>query len=133
LKFDISVSDLLEKSATEQERAAGLDIADYLLKQAPSTAAASTVSEVVKHETDPTGKQYQAYVSDARRLYIPTPPDGRITYTVYPDVEAYNQRSTLPKIIPMQSVDISEMKQVFINLNTLTINDENNEKTTEKQ
>jgi hypothetical protein len=117
LKFDISVSDLLEKSATEQERAAGLDIADYLLKQAPST-----VPEVVKHETEPTGKQYQAYVSDTGTLYIPTLPDGRITYTVYPDVEAYNQRSTLPKIVPMQSVDISEMKQVFINLNTLTIN-----------
>jgi hypothetical protein len=67
------------------------------------------------------GKRLQAYVSDNGILYIPTPPDRRITYTVYSSVEAYNKRSELPHFVPFQSVDTAGMKQVFINLNTFTI------------
>jgi hypothetical protein len=39
-KLNISVSDCLERVATEQERAAGLDLADFLVRNAPSKAAA---------------------------------------------------------------------------------------------
>jgi hypothetical protein len=39
-KLDISVSDYLERIATEQERAAGLDLADYFLRNPPMKATA---------------------------------------------------------------------------------------------
>ncbi|MDR1644782.1 MAG: DUF6371 domain-containing protein [Tannerellaceae bacterium] len=124
----VSVSNLIEEQATEVERGAGFDLADYLIR--------FPLSEIIKEnrqgniepsselQIPPTPKQdgqSPAYVSDAGILYIPTPPDGRTSYTTYPSVEAYNKRSILPEIIPIQSVDVSGMKQVFINLNTLTI------------
>jgi hypothetical protein len=131
---NVSVSSLIEKEASEAERKAGFDIADYLVRFSLSEFAGQTQPETTETtdelNTTPSkvtplepeqGKQYPAYVSDTGTLYIPTPPDGRINYTVYPNVEAYNKRLTLPTIIPMQSVDIAEMKQVFINLNTLMI------------
>jgi hypothetical protein len=125
---------MLEHTASEQDKAAGLDIADYLLKQQPQSKPTQvtkilefTEQKPTESEATPTiqepiqDKRLTCYVSDAGTLYIPTPPDGRITYTVYPSVETYNQRSELPTFVPMQSVDVSGMKQVFINLNTLTI------------
>jgi hypothetical protein len=128
---NVSISNLIEQSASEAERKAGFDIADYLVRfplsefagqTQPETGETTEQVKTVSPEKEPEqGKQYHAYVSDTGTLYIPTPPDGRITYTVYPSVEAYNKRSTLPTIIPMQSVDIAGMKRVFINLNTLTI------------
>jgi hypothetical protein len=122
---NVSVSSLIEKEASEAERKAGFDLADYLVRFSLSEFAEKEQPEIAPSKVTPLeperGKQYPAYVSDTGTLYIPTPPDGRITYTVYPSVEAYNKRSTLPTIIPMQGVDIAGMKQVFINLNTLTI------------
>lgn len=43
--FAVEVSNLLERTATAQERAAGLDIADYLIKadRAPETAGESII------------------------------------------------------------------------------------------
>jgi hypothetical protein len=120
----ISVSSLIEQQATETERKAGFDFADYLVKFSLSDFANNPQSEakpIEALEVITQNKHFPAYVSDAGVLYIPTPPNGRITYTVYPSVEAYNKRSTLPSFIPMQSVDISNMKQVFINIDTLTI------------
>jgi hypothetical protein len=120
----VSVSDMIEKQATEAERKAGFDLADYLIRFSPFDFAEQkqiAVNSQQPPEKPEQSKQYPAYVSDAGTLYIPTPPDGRITYTVYPSVEAYNKRLTLPTIVPMQSVDITGMKQVFINLKTLTI------------
>jgi hypothetical protein len=67
------------------------------------------------------GKLFPAYVSGTGTLYIPTLPDNQTTYTVYPSVETYNKHSGRPTFVPMQSVDVSGMKQVFINLNTLAI------------
>jgi hypothetical protein len=121
----VSVSSLIEREASEAERKAGFDLADYLVRFSPSEFARQKQPEITPSKVTPLepeqSKQYPAYVSDTGTLYIPTPPDGRITYTVYPSVEAYNRRSELPVIVPMQSVDVSGMKQVFINLNTLTI------------
>ncbi|MDR2139380.1 MAG: hypothetical protein LBP50_07520, partial [Tannerella sp.] len=79
--------------------------------------------EVTPLKVTPTeqSKQLSAYVSNAGTLYIPTPPDGVTSYTVYPSVEAYNRRLSLPAIIPMKCVDISGMKQVFINSITLMV------------
>jgi len=113
----VSVSSLIEEKATDEERKAGFDIADYLIRFSPSEFAKQKQPEEMPVEV----KQYPAYVSYNGKLYIPTPPDGRTTYTVYPNVEAYNRRSELPVFVPIQSVDITEMKQEFINLNTLTI------------
>jgi hypothetical protein len=121
----VSVSFLIEKEASEAERKAGFDLADYLVPFSPSGFAEQKQPEKTPSTITPTeleqGKQYLAYVSETGTLYIPTPPAGRITYTVYSSVEAYNRRSELPVFVPMQSVDITGMKQVFINLNTLTI------------
>jgi hypothetical protein len=106
----VSVSSLIEDNASEDERKAGFDLADYLVK--------FPLSDFTKPEE---GKQYPAYVSGDGTLYIPTPPDGESTYTVYSSVDAYNKRSELPKPVQFQSVDIAGMKQVFVNLKTLTI------------
>jgi hypothetical protein len=125
----VSVSNLIETAATETERQAGFDLGDYLIRFSPSefVEQKQPVAEPQQPEKTPTiskqerNKQRLAYVSENGALYIPTPPTGRTTYTVYPSVEAYNKRSELPTFVPMQSVDTSDMKQVFINLNTLTI------------
>jgi hypothetical protein len=136
----MSVSNLIESAATEAQRKAGFDLADYLRRVSPSDYAAGKPqpedkptpqqqtqanapnnAENAPNNTENDNQGLQAFVSDTGTLYIPTPPDRRITYTVYPSVEAYNERSVLPSIIPMQSVDIFGMKQVFINLNALTI------------
>jgi hypothetical protein len=119
----VSVSSLIEQQATETERKAGFDLADYLVQFSLSDFAKQKQPEIQPTEPQEQehGKQYPAYVSDTEVLYIPTPPDGRITYTVYPSVEAYNKRSTLPSFMPTQSVDTSNMKRVFINLDTLMI------------
>jgi hypothetical protein len=120
----VSVSSLIEQQAAETERKAGFDLADYLVRFSPSEFADKPQPEakpIEAPEVTTQSKHFPAYVSDAGVLYIPTPPDGRITYTVYPSVEAYNKRSTLPSFIPMQSVDASNMKQVFINIDMLTI------------
>ena len=127
----VSVSNLIETAATDSEWKAGFDLGDYLIRFSPSEFIEQKRPEemptVPQSEEAPTmpeqeqSKQYPAYVSENGTLYMPTPPDGRITYTVYSSVEAYNQRSELPVFVPAQSVDSSSMKQVFINLNTLTI------------
>jgi hypothetical protein len=119
----VSVSSLIEKESSEAERKAGFDLADYLVRLPVSGSAIMEQQRPQKGtSTEPEqSRQYAAYVSDTGILYIPTPPDGRITFTVYPSVEAYNRRSELPTFAPMQSVDVSVMKQVFINLDTLTI------------
>jgi hypothetical protein len=120
----VSISSLLETGATEQERQSGFDLADYLIRYNPTDFAGQAQPKIERPSEPQPAKQdeqYPAYVSDNGTLYIPTPPDGRITYTVYPSVEAYNKRSELPRFVPFQSVDITGMKQVFINLKTLMI------------
>jgi len=118
----VSVSSLIEQQANASERANGFDLSDYLIKF-PLSDFAELKQEETKSEADTPESENKkvAYVSDTGTLYIPTPPDGRITLTVYSSVEAYNKRSELPKIVPIQSVDIAGMKQVFINLKTLKI------------
>ena len=118
----VSVSDLIEKQTTQSERANGFDLSDYLIKFPLSEFAEPQLKqEETKTDAPESEKKKVAYVSDTGTLYIPTPPCNRVTYTVYPSVEAYNKRSELPKIVPIQSVDIAGMKQVFINLKTLKI------------
>ena len=112
-----SVSSLIEEKATDRERQAGYDIADYLVRFSPSDFRQPQTTDAGK----PVHENSTAYVSDNGILFIPTPPDRRTTYTVYPCVETYNKRSELPTFAPYQSVNIAGMKQVFINLNTLTI------------
>jgi hypothetical protein len=60
-----------------------------------------------------------AYVDSAGKLFIETPLAG--TYTVYPSINHYNKRVCIPEFAKKHSVDIAELNQVFINLNTLTI------------
>ena len=113
----ISVSSLIEEKASGEERQAGYDIADYLVRFSPSDFKQPQTTDAGK----PVHENSAAYVSGNGTLFIPTPPDGRTTYTVYPSVETYNKRSELPIFAPYQSVDTAGMKQVFINLNALTV------------
>jgi hypothetical protein len=119
----VSVSSLIEQQANENERANGFDLCDYLIKFPLSefTKPQQVEQETKDNPESVSENQKVAYVSGNGTLYIPTPPCNRVTYTVYPSVEAYNKRSELPKIVPIQSVNIEGMKQVFINLKTLKI------------
>jgi hypothetical protein len=116
----VKVSKLIEELATEEERKAGCDVADYLLKlPLPNSTKQAPVIETSVPEEE---TEYQpAYVGNDGTLYIPTPPDRRTTYTVWESVDAYNQRKGTISFIPMQNMDTSGMKQVSINLKTLTI------------
>ena len=109
----VSVSSLIEEKATERERQAGFDLADYLVRFSPSEFAGRKQSE--------SDECHAAYVTSSGVLYIPTPPDRKTTYTVYRNVDFYNKRLELPTFAPVQSVDISRMNRVLINPNTLTI------------
>ena len=110
----VSLSSLIEEKATDEERKAGFDLADYLVRFSLSDFEEKKQPEV---QTE----QSPAYVSNDGSLFIPTPPDMLTTYTVYQSVTEYNKRMKLPKIVPYQSVCTSRMRQVSINLQTLTI------------
>lgn len=87
-----SVSDMLEQSATDEERAKGLDIGDYLLKQPynPDTLTRSAENSAQPDETGErsTNGTRRAHISESGKLYIPTPPTGD-TYTVYQSVQEF--------------------------------------------
>ena len=119
----ITVSSLIENNATDEERSAGYDLCDYLIKFPLSEFAEPQQGEQetkIKPEAENENKKV-AYVSDEGILFIPTPPCNRVTYTVYPSVEAYNKRLIVPKIISMKDVDVSNMRLTFIDLKTLKI------------
>ena len=112
---NISVSSLLEKRASENERNRGFDLADYLVQFSPSDFGKVTPQQL------PKDKIYPAFVADNGTLYIPTPPDKKTTYTVYPSIEAYNDRTVVPHIVSMAEINRSNMKQIFIDLEILKI------------
>lgn len=114
---NVSVSSLIEEKATDEERESGFDLADYLVRFSPSEFARNRQPDA---QPEP-NIQHAAYVADAGELFIPTPPDNRTTYTVYPSVEAYNKRAGLPAFVPFHSVDTSGMNKVSINIKTLTV------------
>ncbi|MDR3140799.1 MAG: DUF6371 domain-containing protein [Tannerellaceae bacterium] len=115
----VSVSSLIEEKASDEERKAGFDLADYLVRFSLPEFTGKPQSETDGTPVGTgTGKRHPSYVSDTGTLYIPTPPDRQTTYTVYPSVEAYNKRLTTPEIVSMRNVDIIGMKQVFINPDT---------------
>lgn len=110
---NVSISSLIEKQATGEERKNGFDLADYLVRYSPK--------DFIKKEEWERDKYYPAFVDVDGILYIPTPPDGERSYTKYSSVEAYNKRTELPCIIPISSKDVTGMKQALINLRTLQI------------
>jgi hypothetical protein len=66
----------------------------------------------------PTGKNI-AYVDATGKLFIPTPLAE--TYTIYASVSDYNNRANIQEFVKKQSVDITHLNPVFIDLKTLTI------------
>ncbi|GAB6395250.1 MAG: hypothetical protein MdMp024_1573 [Bacteroidales bacterium] len=88
---DVSVSDLIERRATEDERKAGLDLADYLLRELPPTATAEpqpapppeppaierlqpdTIKSITEQETPAEGKETEQNRAVAR---LPKPQGG---------------------------------------------------------
>lgn len=131
------VSDLLEENASTKERLEGLDLADYLIKQdwrlfrpqpvqaipVPQKQAITANAIVEKVDTPKKEKTLPkvqtAYVDANGELYIKTPLAP--TYSIYPNIEAYNKRQCLPTFKPQQLIDISEYKQVYIQLPSLLI------------
>lgn len=160
----VSTSAILEEKATEEERKAGFDIADYLTKSklqntptntsedfsAVITRVCEKTENLTKHDVEnKKSDEYDAikkddcneynalkntksnesnaikkvicFISLDGRLYIPTPPDCKKSYTVYSSVEAYNNRSEKPTFEPFVLTDTKAMNEVFINLDTLKI------------
>ncbi len=125
-----NVSGLLEHKATVMERQQGLDLADYLIKfdyrefilPTPSPAIEPLTEAKGKQQVDnfipPTGKNI-AYVDATGKLFIPTPLAE--TYTIYASVSDYNNRANIQEFVKKQSVDITHLNPVFIDLKTLTI------------
>jgi len=133
-----TVSSLIEKSATERERQDGFDLADYLVRFSPGCIDQQRNSGILQGKPQlkseqKQDKKFQAFVSSEGKLYIPTPPDNRTTFTVYPNIEAYNNRSILPHIKPIDSEDYTQMMQVFIDSNKLMINVSSSRNTTSSQ
>ena len=83
-----TVSEYLETIATREEANAGLDIADFLLKEEPSSRQAGMPTSRSTTNEASSNKRIKAFLDDSGRLYIPTPPDG-CTFTVYKSVEEY--------------------------------------------
>jgi hypothetical protein len=116
-----NVSDLLERKASSDEKEQGFDLADYLLMSDPLDFI-KKIEEPVKrskHISLPS-KTSQAYVDSIGNLYIPTPLST--TYSIYPSIEHYNQRSCLPSFEPKTNVNIDNMSKVIIDLKSLGIN-----------
>lgn len=108
----ISVSDLLERKATAAEKQQGLDLADYLLK----------------FDFRQFNEQYKlkpAFVTNTGELMIETP--FADTYSIYPSISHYNERKCLPSLLNKAEVKTESRKQVFIDLQTLTIQTRNHE------
>lgn len=82
-----TVSDLLERRATREESEAGLDIADFLLRETPPGEQLRADRRQYT-ETASSGAGIKAYIDDIGHLYIPTPPDGS-TFTVYQSIDEY--------------------------------------------
>lgn len=137
---NFSISDLLETRATPSEKEQGLDLADYLLRYDPDefpkteTTRISTSSsenkqspQADKIQTEPSTspKQLIAYTDSQGRLYIPTP--FSTTYTIYPSIAHYNQRSSIRRFEPKEGISsdsrVENFNSVFINTDTLTITD----------
>ena len=71
-----------------------------------------------------------AYCDNAGVLYIGTPP-GFNTLTVYTSVEAYNQRSEVPRFIPPEEAPADELVRVELSPHTLHV--ENNTRNVENK
>ncbi len=146
--IQVKVSDLLEINGVETEKSTGLDLADFIIKldwrsfrpkktilqyeQLPAeqiiadtkcdTIQASFSENGEKSEaqkTNPNCDSVPAFIDNNGRLFIETPV-GK-TFTVYPSIDDYNQRKCIPIFIDKNQIDLAFMKEVRLNLNTLSI------------
>lgn len=136
------VNSLLEENANKAEKEKGFDLADYLIKydwkefrnstknkEAPKIQKATSIKEVFETET-PTVKeqpkpkepvnQFTAYVTPDGQLLIPTP-TNETTFTIYPNIEAYNKRAILPYFVNRLDYPLEQLQTVFIDCGSLTI------------
>lgn len=116
----VSTSSILEEIATEEERAQGLDIADYLLKitKLPNEKI-KKISSGTEEETEE--EKVNIFISNDGKVFIPTPPDYKKSFTTYSSVEAYNNRTEKPYFIQSDKVDTENMKVAYIGLKSLKI------------
>lgn len=142
------VSNLLEIYSQEEDKSTGSDLADYLIEldwrrfrtknkilqyeQKPfEQIIKDTKPEIISSlfsenrekseatKTNPNCDSVPAFIDKGGRLFIETP-FGK-TFTVYPSIDAYNQRNCIPLFIDKNQIDLAFMKEVRINLNTHSI------------
>jgi len=109
----VSISDYLEKVATDEERVDGLDLADYLLRlPAPDTLPTGANNVVCKPKNSNAANNISEVKSKPKQLntgdwQICLDVDGKVyfqrkdedTMTVWASVEDYNERKGYPKFI----------------------------------
>lgn len=123
------VSDLLERKATEDDRKQGLDLADYLLRYNPIAFQDNLDSNDLENQQIQVGPEtiksenylsgIPAFIDQNGKLFIETPL-GK-TFTVYPSVSDYNNRSSYPDFIPIVEIDHNLIVEIEIDLFSLTI------------
>jgi len=136
---NVTVSDLIEKKATAEEREKGYDLADYLIRFHPSDfktndALAPICPRLTSLDHEPVIAPIQAplpspqpatqinipagvtaaFISEEGRIYIPT---RRQTFAVYQSAEHLMSPLCLPSTAPLNEVDTSKMKKILINYN----------------
>jgi len=138
----VSVSNLIEQNATDEERQSGFDLADYLVRYSPTEFQnkqpetkspekgdfeKSTNPIVTSKPTKPspakpvsvTAKPLNypkgntpCYVDSTGRLYIQT---RRQSYAIYQSTDHLMSPSVLPAVVPINAIDLSGMNKIFIN------------------
>ena len=137
----VTISDLLERGATNEERENGFDLADYLIhfpladftKQQSTKPEPEPDTPTNKPETtetpEPTAPQQPdkpvtaspplnyprgntpCYVDGNGRLYIVT---KKQSYAIYKSVDHLMSPLELPTVAPVHAVDVSGMNKIFI-------------------
>ena len=122
----ITVSDLIEQNATDEERLNGFDLADYLIRfplsdfsiQQPEFK--SPEKRVFKQPDKPVTTpllnypkgQTLSFLDSTGQIYIPT---KRQTYLVFQSIERLLSPSSLPSTVSQSQINTSQMTQIFIN------------------
>ncbi len=144
---NFTVSDLLERKATEAERKQGFDLVDYLIKYDYRKFLDTEI--VSKPKVEYLGKpniqnlinpMFQTlaklsiekltkanifdnnlfcFIDQTGIVYIDTPLAN--TYTVYPSVHDYNLRKLIPDFVDKKKIDVSYFVRKVISLENLQI------------
>ncbi|MDQ3190659.1 MAG: hypothetical protein M3Q58_03620 [Bacteroidota bacterium] len=127
-KADLSFTTIINKeviSIKENEAAKDLETKKKSIKSTQETLKLVSCEKNIAQFQKSTGrdaikqKSIIAYVDDNGRLLIETP--LATTYTIYPSINQYNKRLCIPDFSQKFNIDVDKMNSVFINMETLVI------------